>query len=168
MEQIMSTTLTPSTPHSQAPARRRWPRFAAAGGATAAIAAGVAFAIGSSGGGGAASSVTYSLAGDVTMGMCLPVTDYVPAPGLVGLAGTVTSVGEDSVTINVSKWYAGGDADEVVLDTADTGMVALDGVEFVEGGKYLVAVLDGQVLTCGLSAPVDPALEALYDGWFGG
>ena len=32
-------------------------------------------------------------------------------------------------------------------------MPALDGIEFTVGGDYLVAVLDGQVLTCGISAP---------------
>ena len=45
-------------------------------------------------------------------------------------------------------------------------IVALDGVEFQQGGDYLVGVLDGQVLICGISAPYDPALEALYDQWF--
>ncbi|MDO9175584.1 MAG: hypothetical protein Q7V62_12330 [Actinomycetota bacterium] len=177
MEHIMNTpfpTVETVEPHpaEMRPAgrpARRWSKFLLAGGAALALAGGGALAFGG-GGGSTASSVEFSLGetADPSMTMCLPVTDYVPAPGLAGFRGVVTSVGNGTVTLDVSSWYAGGDADQVVLSTADLGLVALDGIEFVEGGEYLVAVLDGQVVTCGLSGPADPVLADIYDGWFAG
>lgn len=177
MEQIMNTpfstvdTVEPHTAELRPAGRpaRRWSRFLLAGGAALALAGGGALAFGG-GGTSTASSVEFSLgeAVDPSMTMCLPVTDYVPEPGLAGFRGVVTSVADGTVTLDVSSWYAGGDADQVVLATADLGSPALDGIEFVQGGEYLVAVLDGQVLTCGLSGQADPVLAGIYDGWFAG
>ena len=45
--------------------------------------------------------------------------------------------------------------------------VALDGVEFVVGRRYLVTVVNGEVQICGVSAPATPELEALYEQWYG-
>ena len=90
-------------------------------------------------------------------------------PAWPGSSGTVTAVGDGTVTLDVSKWYAGGDADQVVLSTADLGLRwRSTASSSSQGGEYLVAVLDGQVLTCGLSGPADPVLAAIYDGWFAG
>ena len=63
-----------------------------------------------------------------------PIARHSPA-----FRGTVVAVGDGSVTLDVTKWYANGDADQVVLSTVDLATVALDGVEFAQGGDYLVA-----------------------------
>lgn len=181
MEHIMNTPFPTAQVAEQHPAgrpadlrptgrpARRWPKFIVAGGAALALAGGAALSL-SGGSPTAATSVEFSMGEslDPSIGMCLPVTDYVPTPGLAGFRGVVTAVGNGTVTLDVSSWYAGGDADQVVLATADLASPALDGIEFVEGGEYLVAVLDGQVLTCGLSGLADPVLAGIYDGWFAG
>ena len=59
----------------------------------------------------------------------------------------------------------GGAGGNAVNNMIESG---LEGVEFVVGSEYLVTVLDGQVLTCGLSGPADPVLEGIYEGWFAG
>lgn len=172
LEQIMNTPLTPdNTPDPGkrfAISRKAW-AFFGAGAAAVVIAAVAVVAIDGSGDSiddAAATQVTYTLVAGDPMAMCLRVDEYQPSPGLIGLRGTVVEVGDGTVTLDVTKWYAGGDADQVVLTVADMPNVALDGVEFSAGGDYLVAVLDGQVLICGLSAPYSPELEALYDQWF--
>jgi DNA-directed RNA polymerase specialized sigma24 family protein len=63
---------------------------------------------------------------------------------------------------------ADGEQADVVTLTAGTDVsVALDGVEFVDGQRYLVTVLNGEVQICGISAPATPELEALCDQWYG-
>lgn len=171
LESIMNTPLHTADTPSPAPRRsRRWAAVLAAGAAVVAVGVGSVALIGGDDEeqDAAPLSVSYSLGEptDPAMMSCLPVTDYVPAPGLVGFKGTVTGALDNTVTIEVSKWYAGGDADLVELDTTSVGSPALDGVEFVVGSEYLVTVLDGQVLTCGLSGPADPVLEGIFEGWF--
>ena len=100
--------------------------------------------------------------------MCLAVTDYQPPAGTAAFEGTVTAVGQGSVTLEVSRWFVGGEADQVVLDVADVASPALDGIAFVPGTEYLVAVADGQVQTCGVSAVAEPVLQQLYEQWFAG
>ncbi|HAN34221.1 MAG TPA: hypothetical protein DCQ52_01845, partial [Acidimicrobiaceae bacterium] len=65
-------------------------------------------------------------------------------------------------------WFVGGEADQVVLDVTDVASPALDGIAFVPGTEYLVAVADGQVQTCGVSAVAEPVLQQLYEQWFAG
>lgn len=169
MEQIMNTPLSPDD-EVLAPARspKRRSRFLLGGAAAVALLGGGAFAL-SAGGGGTASgtSVEYSLGAFDPMAMCLMVSEQVPAPGTLAFRGTVAEVGDATVTLDVAEWLGAGDADQVVLSLADAGSPALDGLEFAEGGEYLVAVTDGVVQTCGMSGPVSPELEALYAGWFG-
>ena len=168
LEQIMNTPLDPDPQHSSSPTRRTrsvWVVSALGAVAAVAIVVGVVATRGDDGP--AATSVTYGLVAGDPMAMCLSLDEYQPDPAMIGFRGTVAVVADGSVTLDVSKWYRGGDADQVVLTvSADMSVVALDGVEFVAGGDYLVGVLDGQVLICGISAPYDPALAALYDRWF--
>ena len=169
MEQIMQTTPeVPTAPAAPSRPRRRWPALLAGGVAAVAIVGGAVWFAAGGDSDEAATSVSYSLpASDPMTAMCLPVTDYQPAPGLVGFRGTVSAVGDGTVTLDVTDWYAGGDADQVVLATGDVPIMALDGVEFVQGGDYLVAVQDGQVVICGISGQYSPELATLYDQWFG-
>ena len=170
LEQIMNTPLIPDQPRDLRPLRRAPARgiYLALAGVvvTGAITVGVLATRGGDNQS-AATSVSYSLVAGDPMAMCMRVDEFQPDPTVVGLRGTVVEVGDGTVTLDVTKWYRGGDADQVVLAVgSDIPVPALDGIEFTVGGDYLVAVLDGQVLTCGISAPYDPALAALYDEWF--
>jgi hypothetical protein len=86
----------------------------------------------------------------------------------VAFAGTVTAVGAGSVTLDVDRWYKGGDADVVTVSNPDNASVALDGVEFTDGGHYLVTATDGTVNGCGFSGPASTELERAYAEAFGG
>jgi hypothetical protein len=148
---------------------RRWWWLGAAAAAIAVLAVGGAL-LANRGGSSDEQAVTFQLPGaDASMQMCLAVTDYVPDPAAQAFAGTVTAVDAAGVTLDVDHWYTTtGDQAGVVTLTAGTDVsVALDGVEFVEGQRYLVTVLNGEVQICGVSAPATPELEALYDQWYG-
>lgn len=173
LEQIMNTPFNdPINPgHTPSPAPRRarhtW-LWAGAGALVVAAAAVVGVLATGDDDQPVATSASYSLAAGDPMAMCMRVDEYQPTPDVGGFRGTVTAIEPGSVTLSVSTWYRGGDADQVVLTLADMPSPALDGVEFTQGGDYLVGVLDGQVLICGISAPYSPELEALYDQWFAG
>ena len=80
----------------------------------------------------------------------------------------MTEVTADSVVVDVDQTFAGAEVDVATLAAGpDVTAVALDGVEFVPGQRYLVTVVDGRVQTCGVSGPASPELEAIYAGWFG-
>jgi len=115
----------------------------------------------------AATTVTYDLGGSgAVMSSCVPFADLEPMAGAAALTGTVVSIDGDLVVLDVDRWYAGGDADQVLLrGTPDT--VSLDGVEFVVGEDYLVTAADGVVQPCGMSGPASPELEQAYDQWYG-
>ena len=74
-------------------------------------------------------------------------------PALQLGAVRVAQVGEDGVTLEVDRWYKGGDADVVRLANYDVSTVSLDGFTFEEGNRYLVTATDGTVNFCGYSVP---------------
>lgn len=91
----------------------------------------------------------------------------------VALAGTVTEVGGDTVTLTVDRWYRGSAEQEqattVTISTpGGATSAALDGVDFEQGMKYLVTATNGTVNGCGFSGPAAPQLEASYREAFGG
>jgi hypothetical protein len=87
----------------------------------------------------------------------------------VAFAGTVTRIGGETVSLDVDRWYAGGTADQVILRVpGGESSAALVGLEFVDGGDYLVAATDGTVNGCGFSGPATPELEQAYEQAFGG
>jgi hypothetical protein len=100
------------------------------------------------------------------MQMCITLDEFVPSPDQLGFAGTVTSIADGQAVLEVDRWYRGGPADQVVLDTGGLPMVALDGVEFVVGERYLVSIINGEVGICGTSGPASPELEQYFDTWF--
>ena len=64
----------------------------------------------------AATTVSYDVGpADPLTQMCLPVADIEPIAGADAFAGTVTSLENDHVVLDVERWYAGGDADRVQL-----------------------------------------------------
>jgi hypothetical protein len=86
----------------------------------------------------------------------------------VAFAGTVTAIEPGQVTVDVDRWYRGGDADVVTIAVQDNNSVALDGVDFRTGERYLVTATNGTVNGCGFSGPATPELESAFDEAFGG
>ncbi|MGH9134407.1 MAG: hypothetical protein ACRDZZ_10755 [Ilumatobacteraceae bacterium] len=172
----MSTSPTQTSPaeatRAEAPTarRKRWPLAAlASAAAVAAIAVTAAVVTGGSSDDDPVMA-SYALQASDPMAMCLAIDEAPPPPsGASAFAGTVTDVTAENVTVEVDHTYAGEPADVVTLTTgADVTAVALDGVEFVAGERYLVTAVDGLVQICGASGPATPELEAVYARWFPG
>lgn len=85
----------------------------------------------------------------------------------VAFDGTVTAVDDGMVTLEVDEWYAGDPTDLVRVQAPSEEMQQLlAAVSFEEGGRYLVAATDGQVMICGFSAPYSADLAAIYQQAF--
>lgn len=168
LERTMTSTL--DTP-ADAPARTRTWLPAAAAAAVVAAAVG-AYAL-TSGGSDPRTEVELALPGGdggTSMQSCMPVEARILADMPVALAGTVTEVSADEVRLDVTRWYAGGDAEEVVLTNLSPDMQALLGAtDFRTGQDYLVsATNDGTVNACGFTGPASADLQKVYDEAFGG
>lgn len=82
----------------------------------------------------------------------------------IALSGTATEVGSDTVTLEVDRWYQGGDADVVRLANFDPANSSLDGFVFEQGERYLISASeDGTVSFCGFSGPWTESLAAAFD-----
>ena len=114
-------------------------------------------------------SLAVSLAASDPMAMCLQIGEYQPVPTASAFSGRVVAVADGTVTIDVDRWYQGGEADQVVVTASDSGMseTGIEGTALVEGAELLVTVVDGQVQTCGISAGASAELEAFYETWYG-
>ena len=100
---------------------------------------------------------------------CLVPTAEVLAQQEVAFDGTVSSISDDTVTLDVSHWYAGGSADQVGVQAPAEELQELVGaVKFHAGGRYLVSASNGQVTVCGFSAPYSADLAAVYAQAFPG
>jgi hypothetical protein len=172
LEHIMTTDIDPVTPHSttaaDTPTRRRRPLLLALGGVAIAALAVVGIVALRGSDTKAPTSMSLSLPPSKPIGaMCVRVDALQPAPGTVAFRGTVTSIDGNAVTLKVTKWYANGTADQVVVTTGTPGQ-AVDpelSATFEQGGDYLVAATDGQVMGCGMTAPYSADLDTLYQGW---
>lgn len=152
--------------------RRRW--WAVAGAATAAtVAAVVLFAVvvpASQQGGAPALSTATLTTSDDRLASCAPLTEVeFMAAGLrtstLAVAGTVRSVDDARVVVDVRRTYRGAEVDRVVLDLPPVD--AEDGVYGLEVGQpVLVAGADGRAFGCGLTGPVSTDLQAVYDTAF--
>jgi hypothetical protein len=78
--------------------------------------------------------------------------------------GTVTSLQEGTATLEVDRWLAGGESEQVTVAAPDDDLRALlSAVEFEVGKTYLVSAHErGQVTLCGFTAEKSPELEAMY------
>ena len=85
----------------------------------------------------------------------------------VAFSGSATEVGEDSITLEVDRWYTGGDADVVQLANYEASTVSLDGFKFEAGDRYLVTATDGTVNFCGYSGPWNQERADAFDQAFG-
>jgi hypothetical protein len=112
--------------------------------------------------------LALSLGQSDSLSSCILLTADILADVPLAFSGTVTGVGDETVTLSVDKWYVGGDASTVEL-SAPSGLGALIGsIDFTEGGQYLISAYDGVVNYCGYSGPATPELQALYDEAFPG
>jgi hypothetical protein len=101
--------------------------------------------------------------------MCMELTADALRPVETAFAGTATDVTGDQVTLDVDRWYKGGDADVVQLTSStDAGVLLEGGVEFTEGEGYLVTATEGTVNGCGFSGAHTDDLAAIFDEAFGG
>jgi hypothetical protein len=170
LEHIMTTDIAP-TPAPAAPSRlrRRRPLVVALGGVALAVVAVVGFVALRGDDAKAPTSISLSFASRSPIGSsCIRLDAMQPAAGTVAFRGTVVSIVANAVTLDVTKWYANGTADQVVVTTG-TGAGTVDpelSAAFEQGGDYLVAATDGQVAGCGMTAPYSAELDALYRGWF--
>jgi hypothetical protein len=81
--------------------------------------------------------------------------------------GTVTEVNGNVATIEVTRWYAGGDADTVEIQFTP-GMESLIGTpNFEVGQAYLITATDGVVNGCGYSGLATPEFQAAFAEAFG-
>lgn len=168
----MSTpTIVPQDP-VQPPASNRRRRLAlVAAAAAVVVAAGLVVTLrgGDEGTEVAAPPVELSLGSGPGLASCLAPEAGILADMSPALAATVTAVDGESITLTVDRWYAGGEADTVVLH-ADQGMEALiGGIDFRVGEQYLLTAADGVVNYCGYSGPAsDAGLAALFAEAFDG
>lgn len=97
-------------------------------------------------------------------GRCqMPTVDLVR--DLVAFAGegTVTSIEDGVVTIEIDKVYVGEEVDTVTVDQpSETTNTLLLGVDFKVGEKYVVSAnADDDLLVCGMSGPYDGRLATM-------
>lgn len=173
VEAIMSTPAPKSTP---TPAARRRPSWlapvaaAAAVAAVAALGAGAYVALDYPGSTSVAQPTVLALevpASDA-MSMCMAFDPTTLGQAQVAFSGTVDSVDDEGARLTVDHWYAGGDADVVELEHSGAAAnVALDGVAFTRGERYLVSASDGQVATCGYSGTWTQDFAAQFEQAFG-
>lgn len=170
LEQIMNNntvTNEPSTSeHATTPSRHRRRNWTLAG--TGAVAAATVAGIVAFTGGSPAptTAMELGLGADDIMASCMPVSADILDDMPLAFAGTAVSVEGETVTLDVTDWYAGGDTDQVIL-TATAGMEALiGGIAFEPGATYLVSATDGVVNYCGYTGPATPELQSVYDAAF--
>jgi hypothetical protein len=177
MERAMQTLEPlPTTP----PRRSATRRLAMAGGAALAAAAAVTAGVLVWGGddpapmagapAGEPTTLELSLPRSDVAASCLAFDEQFLAAMPVAFAGTVVTGSDDEVVLDVDRWFTGGDADRVRLDSPGGGAaVALGyGVEFAEGERYLVTAANGTVNGCGFTVPATPDMEAAFERAFTG
>ena len=100
-------------------------------------------------------------------GRCMVPNAEVLSRQTIAFDGTVTTLADDLVTLDVDHWYAGDPTDLVRVQAPEAVLRDLVGaVRFRDGGRYLVSATDGQVTVCGFSAPYSADLAAVYDQAF--
>jgi hypothetical protein len=99
---------------------------------------------------------------------CMVVSPAVLQQQEVAFDGTVSSISDGLVTLDVSHWYLGGDADQVTVQAPPADLQALVlAADFKVGQRYLVSATGGSVTVCGFTAPYSAELAAMYDEAFG-
>ena len=173
VERAMQTLDSPSERDELAPRRARRPLLMAVAAAAVLVAlVGGFLAFGGGdrpGQGGHGTTLALSLPPADTMASCVMFDVQFLAEMPVALAGTVTAMEADQVTLGVDRWYRGGTADRVTVAVpSQQTSAALDGVDFRQGQRYLLTATGGVVNGCGFSGPATPELERAFDEAFPG
>jgi len=155
--------------------RTRWLVPGVAAAAVAAIAVGgYAFIAADDGGGGdkgdeQRTELALTLPAPDPMQMCIQFSAETLRPMEKAFAGTAADVTGDQVTLDVDRWYKGGDADVVELTgSTDAGVLLEGGIQFTEGERYLVTATGNDVNGCGFSGVYTDDMAAAFDEAFGG
>ena len=161
MEDIMSTqTEAPRVERT----RNRLVAAVAAAVAVAVLGFGLAGGLGS--GDDPAPLVLTANGGDV-LASCLPFDVEILKGMSPAFGGVVVELTDSVVTIEVDRWFTGGDA-EVVQIEYTPGMEALIGTPNLEvGQRYLITASDGVINGCGYSGLATPEYEAAFEQAFG-
>ena len=183
LEHIMNTPVisTPDTDASRGGNRitpferdrnrkRPWMLGVAAAGVAA---LGVAAIVGNLGGGDDAPDVAtppleLSVDGGNTLASCLPFDVSILAGMSPAFAATATAIDEGTVSLDVDRWYVGGDAETVVLQSPDASPALIAGFEFAIGEQYLITAAEGNVNFCGYSGVATPELTTAFEAAFPG
>lgn len=174
MEAVMSnpTNAKPTERHSEKTLQELLPTASTGGSiaisrpiawiaAATAIVVVAAFALLNSGG--SAPLILSAGESDPALMSCLPFSVDILDDMEVAFEGTVTSVDGDLLTLDVVKWYRGGETAQVQI-TAPLGMEALiGGIPFEVGGSYLVSASNGVVSYCGYTGVATPDFRAAYE-----
>ena len=116
----------------------------------------------------AAPPMELALGASDVMASCLPVDAAILADMPVAFAGTATAVEGETATLDVDRWYAGGEADAVQLRATPGQAALIDGFDVEVGERYLISASEGTVSFCGFSGPVTPELTSLFEEAFPG
>ncbi len=77
---------------------------------------------------------------------------------------TATEIDGRTVTLDVAQWFRGEPTTTVTVEAVSPELqLALSGVEFEVGQRYLVSGSDGRVALCGLSAEYNQELADLFE-----
>lgn len=174
MEKTMQTTdlQTPSSERTHHSRRSPWLVAAAVVAVLAlggAVAAGVLSRNEPGVSAGAKPSMTLVLPESDAMSSCIQFSVEVLAGMPTAFSGTVLSAEKGMVLLRVDTWYRGGSGETVALRNPENAMTSIDGIEFVEGKRYLVTASEtGTVNSCGYTAAWTPEMAADFEASFGG
>lgn len=171
LEDVMSQDLDTPTVDQDTPVRRRSPLAWLVAAAAVLVIAGVgAFAFLGNGDEPSvptakdpAATTTELTARPPTGAKCMVVSPDLIAQQDVAFDGTVASMSDGVVTLDVTRWYHGGDTDQVTVQAPAPDLRALvQAVDFQVGQRYLVSASDGAVTVCGFTGPYTADLAAVY------
>lgn len=159
MEDIMSTET------SRPPVERRRLRLIGAVAAALVVVIGGASLIGSLGSD--APPLVLTADGGDSMAICMQFDASTLADMSPAFAGTVVELTDSTATLEVDRWFSGGEAETVEIQYTP-GFEALIGTPTLEvGQRYLITATDGVVNGCGYSGPATPEYEAAFEEAFG-
>jgi hypothetical protein len=105
--------------------------------------------------------------GSDSMASCLPFDTGTLGGMSPAFGGTVVELTDTVATMEVDRWFTGGDA-EIVEIQYTPGFEALIGTPSLEvGQRYLITASDGVVNGCGYSGLATPEYEAAFEQAFG-
>lgn len=106
--------------------------------------------------------------GDAASAMCMAVTPELLAERDLAFQGTVSSIADGLVTLDVERVFKGDVASRAVVVQQDAEFADFSGTVFETGATYLVSTVGSEVAACGQSGPMSSELLALYEAAYVG